>query len=199
MTVNSSRGFTLVEVMISLALFSMIAAFSYATFSVAARESRVISDNNEALGELQRMLQWLSSDLMQHQARSVRDVVGSDRRPALFADSRNEYLLELTRGGHANPLGLPRASAQRVAYQLEDDKLLRLQWPVLDPVIASEPDAVEIMTGIERLEINYLGDAPDSWTREWPGPAGRERPRAVEIIVEHERWGELRRVIETGY
>ncbi|MFK8053525.1 MAG: type II secretion system minor pseudopilin GspJ [Woeseiaceae bacterium] len=195
----NQHGFTLLEIMISLAIFSTIAAFSYATFSVAARESRAINENNAALGELQRMLQWLTNDLMQYQPRSVRDPVGTIRREALLADSRNDYLLEITRGGHANPLGLQRASAQRVAYQLDEDTLLRVQWPVLDPVIATEPVSIELMSGIERIEINFLGDSADSWTREWPGPAGRKRPRAVEIIIEHERWGEIRRLLETGY
>ncbi|MEL7298250.1 MAG: type II secretion system minor pseudopilin GspJ [Pseudomonadota bacterium] len=196
---SRQHGFTLIEVMISLAIFSTIAAFSYATFSSAARESRAITENNAALAELQRTLQWLTNDLLQYQPRGVREPIGTERRPALMADIRSENLLEITRGGHANPLGLPRASAQRVAYRMDEDRLVRLQWPVLDPVLASEPDAIELMTGIERIQISYLGDTADSWTQQWPGPNGRRKPRAVEVIIEHERWGEFRRLLETGY
>ncbi|MEN7344077.1 MAG: type II secretion system minor pseudopilin GspJ, partial [Pseudomonadota bacterium] len=187
------------EIMIAIAVFGVLAVICYQTFGQTVRETEVIRDANSDLTDLQRTFQWLSNDFLQQQPRPVRTAVGNTILPSLAADSRTEFLFEITRGGHANPLGLPRASAQRVSWRMDEDTLVRLHWPSLDPVLSTEPIAVEFLSDIERIEINFLGDAPDSWTREWPGPSGTGRPRAVEIIIEHARFGEVRRLLETGY
>ena len=185
--------------MIAIGIFGFLSVMCYQAFNKTVDTAEAIRDANSELIALQRTFQWLGNDFLQQQPRPVRTAVGNTILPSLAADSRTEFLFEITRGGHANPLGLPRASAQRVSWRLDEDTLVRLHWPSLDPVLSSEPIAVEFLSGIERMEINYLGDTADSWSREWPGPSGSGRPRAVEIIIEHARFGEVRRLLETGY
>ncbi|MEM7610111.1 MAG: type II secretion system minor pseudopilin GspJ [Pseudomonadota bacterium] len=197
-----ASGFTLVEVMISLVIFSLIATMCYTALTQATRASASITDQMQALQELQRTLQTLASDIAQAQPRPVREPVGDAWRGAFLADGRDPYLLEVTRNGYANPLGMPRATSQRVAYRLEEEQLIRTQWPVLDSVLATEPVDVVLLEDVIRVEFRYLGDGPDSWTAEWPpgfsGGANANAPRAVELTIEHNRWGEMRRLIEIG-
>lgn len=192
-------GFTFVEIMVAIALFGIIAGMSFMMFSQSARMSRQLSDNMAELIELQRALQWFANDLSQLQPRPVRDPVGNTSQPALIADPRGQYRMALTRGGYANPLGVARASAQRVAYELNDDgELLRLVWPVLDPVLASEPEATLLLEGVERMELRFLPSAQSSWSEQWPAGAGGSVPRAVEITLEIDGWGEIIRLLEVG-
>ena len=191
------NGFTLIEVIVSLAIFSTIAALSFLAFDQTQRASRAITEQMIELQALQRTLQTLGSDLAQLQPRPVREPGTPTSRAALLADVRNLYVLELTRGGYANPLGVPRATAQRVAYRVDEGELVRTQWPALDNPLSIEPRERVLLEYVERFEVRFLVDG-DNWIVEWPplGGSGGGRPRAVEIIIEHEQWGEIRRLVE---
>lgn len=191
-------GFTLIEVMIALAIFATMAALSYLLFDQSTRASSAISNQMSELQLLQRTLQSLSTDLAQLQPRPVREPGSPTSRAALLADTRNLYVLELTRGGYANPLGVPRATAMRVAYRLDEGDLVRTQWPALDNPLNVEPRELVLLEDVVRFELRFLGDAGAEWLPQWPpfGGGGGGRPRAVELIIEHERWGEIRRLVE---
>ena len=182
---------------VSLAIFSTIAALSFLAFDQTQRASRAITEQMIELQALQRTLQTLGSDLAQLQPRPVREPGTPTSRAALLADVRNLYVLELTRGGYANPLGVPRATAQRVAYRVDEGELVRTQWPALDNPLSIEPRERVLLENVERFEVRFLVDG-DNWIVEWPplGGSGGGRPRAVEILIEHEQWGEIRRLIE---
>ena len=195
---SRQAGFTLIEVVIALAIFATMAALSYLVFDQSTRASTRITEQMSDLQSLQRALQAIGNDLAQLQPRPVREPGSPTSRPPLLADVRNVYTVELTRGGYANPLGLPRASALRVAYRLEDGELIRSQWPALDNPLNAEPRELVLLEDVARFELRFLGEGTDTWTNEWPplGGTARGGPRAVELVIEHERWGEIRRLIE---
>lgn len=197
-------GFTFIEMLIAILIFSI---FSYGTFIAVklASDQRVMTD--EAMSrvrEIQHAMVTLSRDFFQLSPRPVRGALGDTYVPALRSDARTEYIVELTRAGWSNHLGLPRGTLQRVAYRLEDNVLYREHLAVLDATLANEPVETELLTGIENIEIRFL-DTSNRWTTAWPplrsldisGPVElRMRPVAVEIVVELEDVGEITRLIE---
>lgn len=194
------RGFTLIEVMVSLAIFAALAAASYTTLNGTVEASRVVSEQMSRLQSLQRTVQRMTMDFGQLTPRPVRDELGDGRQPVLRADARSLDLVELSRGGWSNPLILPRPALQRVAYRIEEDRLIRRQWPVMDRTLATEPIEATLLEGLRDIRIRYL--AGDEWTEQWPPDASAGagalalRPRAVEIVLVVEDLGEIRRVIE---
>lgn len=198
MRVARQSGFTLIEVVIALAIFATMAALSYLVFDQSTRASARITTQMSDLQSLQRALQAIGNDLSQLQPRPVREPGSPTSRPPLLADVRNVYVVELTRGGYANPLGLPRATAMRVAYRVDEGELIRSQWPALDNPLNAEPRELVLLEDVTRFELRFLGEGTDVWTAEWPplGGAGGGEPRAIELVIEHERWGEIRRLIE---
>ncbi|MEM9172323.1 MAG: type II secretion system minor pseudopilin GspJ [Pseudomonadota bacterium] len=194
-------GFTLVEVMIALMIFSVVAVLAFSTVDATGRASRSIEREMDDLLALQRLVQMVSSDVYQAQPRPVREPVGTAYRAPILADIRNTYFFEVTRGGNANPLGVQRSTALRVGYRLEEDELIRAQWPVLDNLLATEPDEIIMLDGVLAVQMRFLPTEGAEWVQEWPlgganAPASQPPPRAVEIIIEHEYWGELRRMFE---
>ncbi|MEL6870190.1 MAG: type II secretion system minor pseudopilin GspJ [Pseudomonadota bacterium] len=191
-----AQGFTLAELLVSLVIFTVISLFLVRSFDVTERGVRRVQEELDALLRLQRTMQTLTNDISQIQPRPVRDPVGTTLRAPLLADTRNAYFIELTRGGHANPLGVPRPTAQRIGYRFEDGEIVRAFWPVLDNVLATEPQEIVLFEELERFEVRFL-DVSGNWVNQWP-QGGGGTPRAVEIVVEHPKWGEIMRVIEVG-
>ena len=192
------RGFTLLEVLIAVAVFAVVGVMAYGGLQAVLSQQAIARDNADRFRELQFAVQQVSRDLLQLNPRPVREPLGDGYRAALYSDPRGEVLLEFTRGGWTNPLGQPRAAVQRVAYVLEDDLLLRRHWFVPDQTLGEEPVERELLSGVEEVRLRFFG--PGGWSEEWPaGGVGADpslRPLAVEITLELEDWGEILRLIE---
>jgi general secretion pathway protein J len=200
--VRRIRGFTLLEVLVAVAIFAVMGVMAYGGLQAVLTQREIAKENADRFREVQFAVQQLSQDLHQLQPRPVRDELGDGARGALQADPRQPYPLEFSRGGWSNPLGQPRAAVQRVAYRLEDDRLLRLHWLVPDHTLGEEPVERELLAGVREFRLRYfLGG--QGWTDEWPPGLASDDPallpRAVEFIVDLEDFGEISRLIEVGY
>lgn len=199
----SSKAFTLIEVLVALAVFGFMSMLAYTALASTLSNADYLSDRMDRLQSIQRTVRHLSTDLIQAAPRPVRDELGDSFRPALLAALGSEFLLELTHGGWGNPAGLPRSTLQRVAYRLDDTELIRYHWTVLDRTYANEPVATVLLDDVESLYFRFY-QANGEVSATWPpvaqqGNAGlRTRPRAVEIILTLTDQGEIRRLLEVA-
>ena len=197
------RAFTLIEVLVSLAIFSILAALAYGALSQTLDSAELLNDRMDRLQAIQRTMRLLSEDFQQLSPRPIRDELGDGFGPALDTDFQSGFAIELTHGGWSNPIVLPRSTLQRSAYRIEDDELIRYHWRVLDRTLANEPLSVTLLDGVESLFFRFL-QANGQWTEQWPpsnrpGVLGaRQRPRAVEIILTLTDEGEISRLLEVA-
>lgn len=197
------RGFTLIEVMVALAVFGVMSMIAYSALGNTLSNADYLGSRMDRIQSIQRAMRYLSSDMMQAAPRPIRSEVGDDFLPALVSTLSSDYLLELTRGGWGNPAGLPRGTLQRVAYRLEDDELVRYHWNVVDRTYANEAFSIVLLDDVESLYFRYI-DATGELSEVWPpittGAAIdlRSRPRAVELILTLADQGEIRRLLEVA-
>ncbi len=197
------HAFTLIEVLVALAVFGLLSLLAYMTLGSTLANSDLLTERMDRLQAVQRSMRVLSDDLLQAAPRPIRLELGEQVAPALRTDLASEFALELTRGGWGNPAALPRGTLQRAAYRIEDDELVRYHWTVLDRTFANEPIATVLLDDVESLLFRYL-QADDEWTDVWPPPgitgaaALRMRPRAVEIVLTLADEGELTRILEVA-
>jgi len=201
MTWTARKGFTLIEVLVALAVFGVMSMLAYAALGSTLSNADYLSDRMDRLQSIQRAVRYLSTDLFQLVPRPVRNELGDGFDPALETTLSSEFAIELTRGGWGNPAGLPRGTLQRVAYRLEDDELVRYYWTVLDRTYANEPIATVLLDNVERLYFRFYtadGEISEVWPPEvQPGVTQiRSRPRAVEIVLTLADQGEIRRLLE---
>jgi general secretion pathway protein J len=201
MTLSAARGFTLVEMLVSIAIFALISSMAYGGYNALLRQSGIAEERMERVRDVQSAMQRLVQDVAELEPRPVREPLGDAVEAALQADRRTEYLVLLTRAGWSNPAGLERPTLQRVGYRLVDGTLFRDHWRVLDRTLANEPVTQELLDQVRTFELRYL-DANRVWQEQWP-PLGtapalarRMRPVAIEIVVELEDWGRLTRLVE---
>jgi general secretion pathway protein J len=198
-----ASAFTLVEVLVAVAIFGILAALAYGTLSRTLTSADMLTLRMERLASIQRTVRYLVDDFIQLAPRPVRDELGDNLVPTLRTDFQTNYALELTRGGWSNPAGLSRGTLQRVAYRLEDGEIVRYHWPVLDRTLGNEPVAHALLDGVDNVEFRFMQENGE-WTDEWPpanrvGPLGlRLRPRAVEIVVSLEDEGIISRLVEVA-
>lgn len=200
---HSPTGFTLIEVLVALAVFGVMSMLAYSALGSTLANADYLSDRMERLQSVQRTVRYLSSDLIQSAPRPVRSQLGDSYEPAMRSVLAAEFVIELTHGGWGNPAGLPRGTVQRVAYRLEDGELLRYYWGVLDRTYANEPIVTVMLDDVEDLRFRFYsasGEPSEIWPpQSLQGGAGlRMLPRAVEIVLTLPDQGEITRLLEVA-
>ncbi len=186
-----------------MAVFGVLTVLAYMSLGQTLTSADMLSARMDRLQAIQRTMRYLSNDLNMASPRPVRSELGDTYLPAVMVSAANDFALAVTHGGWSNPAGLPRSTQQRSVYLLEDGKLFRVYYNVLDSTYSSNAISTEILDGVERLEFRLIQDNGQV-TNQWP-PLGTQgavtdhlRPRAVEIILTLEGEGEIRRIVEVA-
>lgn len=194
-----ASGFTLLELLIAIAIFALLGLATYRMFDSVLRSDAAIRVQEQDIRELVRAMAAFERDLLQVQPRPIRDRFG-DLRPALVGENLDDSVVELTRNGWRNPLGAVRARLQRVRWELSGERWQRRYWTVLDQAQDSQPQVQQALEGVLAFQLRYL-DEEDVWHDSWPPSSGEQNqryeklPRAVELQLEHRRYGQLRRLL----
>ncbi len=197
------RGFTLLELLIAITIFAILATFVYAGLKVILDTEHQTSLYTQRISKLQLGLYLMQRDIAQAASRPVRDNYG-DQQPAMKSGGISEILLELTRGGFSNPMQLSRSNLQRVGYSFEENTLYRLTWPTLDRPRESEPHRQKLIDEISSLELTFY-DQELQKKQEWPPrkTGGDEidptaLPASIELKMELKDWGSIRRLFRVA-
>ncbi len=184
-----SAGFTLVELMVGLFLFGLMAAAGTSLLASASGASVQAQAMADATGDLVRLSALLNADCAQAAARPWRDVAGQTR-PAFSAN--DGALFTLVRRGWANPAANARASLQRVSWRLEGDRLIRRSSAMLDGSDAGTETV--LLSGVSAARLRLLG--PNGWQDGWSSTSSL--PRAAELTLSGKALGEVRQVLILG-
>ena len=197
-TVKTKNGFTLIELMVAMAIFALMSAMMYGGFQGIIK-SRTTTDISAArLKSLQIVFLHFGRDLRQISSRMSRGEYGEENEPLLSRES-GKYILEMTRAGYPNPARVPRSHIQRVAYGVEDEILYKYSWPIVDRAQDSVPLKVKLIDNIEQVTFRFLPDKKD-WISSWPPQLddgeSADFPILVEITIDLPDWGRIVRVYE---
>ncbi|RVU83478.1 type II secretion system protein GspJ [Leucothrix sargassi] len=188
-------GFTLIELLVSIAVFSLMTVLAYAGIGSILNQDKLSAEHETDLKRLQRTVMFIEKDLRQVTLRTRNDGFSAPLSPMIANDDFNTGFLEFTRSGNSNPTQLKRSSLMRVRYSLEDEDLKRETWNLVDHSDI-EPVSVVLMSGVTGVELSFLpdsGEEVDEWTKV------DELPIGIEVIIETERWGQIRRVLPLYY
>lgn len=188
----AQRGFTLVELLVAVLVFGLLAAAAYAGLNGLARSADSLQQRAGDLAELQRAVAGLDQDLRQLVSRAA---PAADRRtrPALAGEPTG-WIGHRAGRWSPDPGGI---TLQTVAWSCLDDGRLQRRGA---PGAAAELPAIDALArnhavGCRDLRFRYR-DPVGQWTTRWPvGGRPEQLPSAIEYVLDTERFGEIRRLV----
>ena len=173
---SGAAGVTLVEVLVSLAIFAIIGVAGYAMLDLVLRSARLTERRLMHLGQMERAMYLVGLDFAQAESGS------------LVADG---MMVSIHRG--ARDLG---AGDIMVGYDLTGTTLTRRLSDGRGAVLADQA----LLPGVASLDWQFLDGGP-SWSGVWPAPdqaaqanGKPDNPRAVELTLTLTDGRMLRRV-----
>ncbi len=190
---SQASGFTLLELLISMVIFSTMSLMAYAGLNSVLTSNRVTQEQEEALKGLQRTMMFLEKDIRQLAARPRHADYGESLAALQTVDLELTAVLEFTRQGNPNPAEKMRSSLQRVRYVLDKGKLQRWSWSIVDHLDA-KPIKMPLMTDVEKIGFRFLA-INLQWQTDWVVANKAILPKAIEINIKHKQWGDIKRLI----
>lgn len=173
-------GFTLVEILVALAIFSIMGALGYRALAGLLDARAAIVAQSQQWRALELFFSRLERDLGSYVTRPIRNEF--DRTEAAFFAPSGATEIAFTRAGWSGANG-PAADAQRVGYRWREQTVELLLWPALDRAPHTEPSAYTVIRSIKTLQFRFL-DANGNWQRQWGTPPHEGTPKAVEVALE---------------
>ena len=190
---SEQQGFTLLEVLIAIAIFSVVSLASFTIFDTVLRGDENSKIRSDRQNELQRAFLLMDRDFTQIAKRSMR-VNGEAPSNSFLQTSDDSFLADeqaiaFVRNGWTNPgLLLPRSDMQRVAYRVVDETLQRLHYNFVDAVVGQEPKIRPLISQVTNLTFEFYDGS--KWQDKW---SGSTLPQAIAIEIETEVYGLIRR------
>lgn len=191
----SRSGFTLVEVLISLLIFAMIAAAGASVLSLSIDNRFAVKAASDRTAGLQRMRSLLRADLGQAAARRVRGPTGRPQpQPMIGPATPGDPVLVLSRTGWSNPGEAARPSLQRVEYRLVEGRLERRVSSHLDGARPGPPQV--LYDGVRDLTVSFLRDGSEAPA--YITTSDRPLPDAVRLKMTLEGYGPVEQLFLVG-
>ncbi len=195
---SKGRGFTLIEVLVSIAIFATLSMAAYQVVNQVQRSNELSIERSARLNQLQRSLVILDNDFRQMAVRQFR-TNGEEASSKLILVK--EYLLDsdsvgimFTRLGWHNPQQqFPRGEVTKVGYRIKEETLERVWWRYPDTPAGQEGVITPLLDDVEGFEIEFYDGS--RWGKEWQ--TDKSLPKAVRLKLTLKDYGEIERVYLT--
>ena len=162
---NHRKAFTLIELLITMAIFSIIAVVSYNSLSASFKNEVAHNKHSEQLFQLQKTLNFLERDITQSYNQNI---------------SLNDSGLTLTT--------LQNDELLSVNYAINSAQLFRQ-----DVTDISNPKTLLLLENIKKASIAVL-DESNQWKQKWRKNS-TNKAKAIQIKLNHPNWGEVTKLV----
>jgi len=159
----SKKGFTIIEVLVTLIILSMIAIISSNILQSSIESEKVSSLRLNSIKELNLASSILRRDIRQIANVSIKDFYGNKINGTFFSELGSENLMFTTKvksfSNEVSPL-------KRVQYVIENKNFIRKQYYSSNPYNQDEFTKSIIINDIDNLKLSFLNE--NKWHKSWP-------------------------------
>lgn len=157
-----SKGFTLVELLVAIAIFAVLSALGWKVFDYIVQTKDRNAVHEQRLSQLQDTYQQILRDTVQ--AVPLTANINGDIQPALVLQNGR---FNFSKTGVTDPLEEGVSPDERVEYQYRADeqKLYRLKYRNLNQTGRDQPESNVLLSEVEQFQIVVLN--PNEMTQ-WP-------------------------------
>jgi general secretion pathway protein J len=180
-----ARGFTLIEVLLAVAILAVILTMVYASFDQTSRLNADVSQVSDQYRMARLALVKISDELMSAYAfddDATTHFTGTD---GVTPDGRDADTLSFTSLARAIPEGLPASDQDQVDYRLEGGKLIHDE--TLNPLGTGGANVEDfpLAEGLAGFKLRYRNPSDGTWRDGWdPAEGVKGLPSAVEVTLE---------------
>ena len=158
-------GFTLVELLVAIAIFAVLSALGWKVFDYLIKVKDRNATHEQNLGQLQDAYLQIQRDALQ--IVPITANVAGEIQPALVLNNQN---LSFSKAGVTDPLKQGLSPFERIEYQYnqQDKKIYRLKYPQLNMNTSAQPLFSVLLSDVEQYQIQVLN--PNELTQ-WPDNA----------------------------
>jgi general secretion pathway protein J len=189
---NKQSGFTLVELIIALFIFGMLAAAGVGLLTYSTQAQAVTAQRLEDVAAERRLTAILTNDLAQAVPRVSRDLSGAPE--SAFRGGEGPVLLRYVRAGLSNSGEASRSGLQRVEWRIDKGQIFRTARALVDG--ATEADPIVMADNVERVALRFRNEG--TWQSDWVPSDPLELPEAVELIITRKGEAPLTRLFLAG-
>jgi general secretion pathway protein J len=195
---KSPSGFTLIEIMVAMAIMALIGVGALSLLNSATHTSNKIKTDGDRLNDVQRAFLFISNDMQQITTRQVRNEYG-DSVASIKSDLQaSEPYISFTRLGRRNPAMLARSNLEHLKYSVEDKMLIRSSYTYADGMPEDMVLKREILSQVEDMKLSFFDG--ESWQDYWPLADSPEEadfrrlPNAIKMQLELTDYGKIERL-----
>ncbi len=208
---RAQAGFTLLEMVIAIALSALVAAMAYQSFDGASRNAERTRDVLNEVNKLDKAWQLIGQDMRNILPLNPQNPRLKFEAASLKTKGKDSFqvIMIFARRGWVNPLGRVRSDLQQVNYRIAEGKLWRDYLPERNMPLENidfERDSFHqlLMDNVVDIQLRFLSDArikadgksvlegseySKYWEPQWPpinGAGSTAMPIALEITIELE-------------
>lgn len=178
------RGFTLIEILIALFIFAIMATIATVALKRIFTDKQILDNHIKQISSLQMAVAILRLDLTQAIDRPVRDPRGN----LTVSFQGGPTTMTFTRTGNFNPLGhYTISNLQRITYNMSGG-LQRSILPVLDNAPQTKASSRILLTGAENWHVTYYNDKMqpfDNWpTTKQASTESKKKPNPLPAAID---------------
>lgn len=186
-TNSRSKGFTLIEVLLTLAILSLISTMTFWSLSTTVQVRDAVADDMRWDRMTKTALQVMGDELASGFSHPLFPWIGQDRQVdgtpsdlAAFVSAR-----QVLSGGNR-----AESAFARVLYLRDGPRLIRLAKRNLFGNDVSSLEQLVLADSVAGLNIRYFDPLTQTWVDKWDGFGRRSLPKAVLLELTFRREGQ---------